>query len=51
MYNPGTSANAATDMPEGEEIMNDSAVGGNGFTNLGKLYIDFGHDFCPFLCG
>lgn len=45
MYNPTTDADAATDIPEGEEIMNDSAVGSNGFTNLCKLYIDFGHDF------
>ncbi len=44
MFNPTSSATEATDVPAGEEVMA-SSVGSNGFTNLCKVHIDFGHSF------
>ena len=47
MYNPTSSADDGGDLdiPEDEDVMAGSSVGSNGFTNLCKLLIDFGHDF------
>lgn len=47
MYNPTSSAddNGELDIPADEDVMEGSSVGSNGFTNLCKLLIDFGHDF------
>ena len=47
MYNPTSSAedNADLDIPDDEAVMGGSSVGSNGFTNLCKLKLDFGHDF------
>lgn len=47
MYNPTSSAEdgADLDIPDDEAVMGGSSVGSNGFTNLCKLKIDFGHDF------
>ncbi|MBR2311022.1 MAG: glycoside hydrolase N-terminal domain-containing protein [Oscillospiraceae bacterium] len=47
MYNPGSSAqdDEELDIPDDEAVMGGSSVGSNGFTNLCKLKIDFGHNF------
>ncbi|MBO5867512.1 MAG: glycoside hydrolase family 95 protein, partial [Oscillospiraceae bacterium] len=47
MYNPGSSADEEDDLdiPADEDVMAGSSVGSNGFTNLCKLILDFGHDF------
>ena len=47
MYNPGGGADEGDDLdiPDDEDVMAGSSVGSNGFTNLCKLLIDFGHEF------
>ena len=47
MYNPGGGADEGDDLdiPDDEDVMAGSSVGSNGFTNLCKLKIDFGHNF------